>query len=62
VPLLTQLTHRETGLFAVYPDSRHISPKVRAMLDWLVEELGPEPDWEIGLPVAGSDMPLPDLR
>jgi DNA-binding transcriptional LysR family regulator len=62
VPLLTQLTRRETGLFAVYPDSRHISPKVRAMLDWLVEELGPEPDWEIGLPVAGSDMPLPDLR
>ena len=22
-------------------------------IDWLVEELGPEPDWDVGLPVEG---------
>ena len=40
------------AISAVYPESRHISPKVRAMIDWLVEELGPEPDWD-------RDLPLP---
>jgi DNA-binding transcriptional LysR family regulator len=53
--LLTQHTHVQMSLYAVYPESRHISPKVRAMLDWLVEELGPEPDWDAGLPVAGRE-------
>ena len=62
VALLGEHTRRETGLYAVYPESRHLSPKVRAMLDWLVEELGPEPDWEVDLPIAGSGMPFPDLR
>ena len=53
--LLTQRTQAKTSLYAVYPESRHISPKVRAILDWLVEELGPEPDWDAGLPVAGRE-------
>ena len=53
--LLTDCTRVQTSLYAVYPESRHISPKVRAMLDWLVEELGPEPDWDADLPVAGRD-------
>ena len=54
-PLLTRHTQHETNLLAVYPASRHVSPKVRAMIDWLVEELGPEPEWDEGLPVAGRD-------
>jgi len=62
VGLLTEYTQLESGLFAVYPESRHLSPKVRAMLDWLVEELGPEPDWEIGLPYDGSDKPFLEVR
>jgi DNA-binding transcriptional LysR family regulator len=55
--LLTQHTHVQTSLYAVYPESRHLSPKVRAMLDWLVEELGPEPDWDADLPVARGAAP-----
>ena len=54
VPLLVRhmdFEHSTTGLYAVYPASRHPSPKVRAMIDWLVEELGPEPDWDRGLPL-----------
>lgn len=50
VPLLVEFSDNVTDVFAVYPESRHLSPKVRAMIDWLVEELGPEPDWERDLP------------
>jgi DNA-binding transcriptional LysR family regulator len=53
VPLLLDHTHPGLSLYAVYPESRHLSPKVRAMIDWLVEELGPEPQWDRDLPVAG---------
>jgi DNA-binding transcriptional LysR family regulator len=52
VPLLVEHMNRENstdGLYVVYPENRHLSPKVRAMIDWLVEDLGPEPDWDRGL-------------
>lgn len=32
---------------AVYPHSRHLSPKVRAFVDHLVERFGPEPYWDV---------------
>ena len=53
VPLLEEKVHPGTSLFTVYPENRHLSPKVRAMIDWLLEELGPEPEWDRDLPVAG---------
>ena len=53
VPLLLEHMHPGTSVFAVYPENRHLSPKVRAMIDWLAEELGPEPEWDQDLPVAG---------
>ncbi|MBW2500307.1 MAG: LysR family transcriptional regulator [Deltaproteobacteria bacterium] len=53
VPVLLGHTHPGTWCHAVYPESRHLSPKVRAMIDWLVEELGPEPEWDRDLPVPG---------
>jgi DNA-binding transcriptional LysR family regulator len=59
-PLLTEHTRHETNLLAVYPASRHVPPKVRAMIDWLAEELGPEPEWDQGLPIAGRD-PDPEI-
>ncbi len=55
IPILTRHTQHETNLLALYPESRHVSSKVRAMIDWLAEELGPEPEWDAGLPVAGRD-------
>jgi DNA-binding transcriptional LysR family regulator len=36
----------EVSAFAIYPDSRHPSPKVRALIDFLVESLGPKPEWD----------------
>ncbi|MCA9503901.1 MAG: LysR family transcriptional regulator [Myxococcales bacterium] len=50
---LSDRVHPGSGLYTVYPASRHLSPKVRALIDWLVEEFAPEPEWDRGLPVEG---------
>ena len=34
------------SLYAVYPHSRHLSAKVRAFVDFLVERFGPRPYWD----------------
>ena len=31
---------------AIYPTRRHLSPKVRAFVDFLVEKFTPVPPWE----------------
>jgi DNA-binding transcriptional LysR family regulator len=54
VPLLVDFVDTQTDLYAVYPESRHLSPKVRALIDWLVEELGASPDWDQDLPLRGA--------
>lgn len=41
--------------YALYPSSRHPSPKVRALIDHLVESLSAEPDWD-------RDLDGPPLR
>jgi len=54
VSVLPEETTLGSALYAVYPESRHLSPKVRAMIDWLVEEFRGEPAWDIGLPTEGQ--------
>lgn len=39
----------ELGIYAVYPQRRNLSPKVRAYVDYLRERLGDEPYWDRGL-------------
>jgi DNA-binding transcriptional LysR family regulator len=36
----------ELNIHAVYPERRHLSPKVRAFVDFLAERIGPEPYWD----------------
>jgi hypothetical protein len=36
----------ETNIYAVYPHSRHLSPKVRAFVDMLADAFLPVPPWE----------------
>ncbi|HEX5803194.1 MAG TPA: LysR family transcriptional regulator [Azospira sp.] len=44
VPILADWHHAEpVPLFATYPSGRHLSPKVRAMVDFLVEEFAGAP-------------------
>ena len=33
-------------VYAVYPSRRHLTPKVRALIDLLAERFGPEPYWD----------------
>jgi DNA-binding transcriptional LysR family regulator len=39
VPLLEQNRSPEEGIWALYPHNRHLSPKVRMLLDYLSQEL-----------------------
>lgn len=39
----------EGAVHAVYPASRHLSPKVRVFIDYLAECFGSEPPWDRGL-------------
>lgn len=40
IPLLTRYQEEEDGIWAVYPHNRHLSPKVRMLLDYFAESLG----------------------
>lgn len=47
VPVLESFAVDErTPVHAVYPQRRHLPAKVRAFVDFLVEQLGPVPPWE----------------
>ena len=36
----------EVGVYLVYPDRRSMLPKLKALLDFLVESFGGEADWD----------------
>jgi DNA-binding transcriptional LysR family regulator len=46
VRVLPEALELVASAFAIYPQSRHPSPKVRALIDHLAEGLGPEPEWD----------------
>jgi len=43
---LTEYTPSERSVYAVYLPNRHLSPKVRALVNFLLERYGPVPDWD----------------
>jgi DNA-binding transcriptional LysR family regulator len=45
-PVLRDWMPPPTGIHAVYPHGRHLSAKVRAFVDFLVERFDPQPAWE----------------
>ncbi|WP_114395110.1 LysR family transcriptional regulator [Oleisolibacter albus] len=51
VPLLLDWTGPDSAMHAVYPANRHLSPKVRAFVDFLAGKFGPVPYWDSGLTV-----------
>lgn len=49
VRVLERLKMPELGVYAIYPERRSLSPKVRAFIDFCVQNFGPEPYWDRGL-------------
>jgi len=47
VSVLTEYTPQDGGLYAVYPHARHLSPKVRAFIDFLAVRFGGQPYWDL---------------
>jgi DNA-binding transcriptional LysR family regulator len=48
---LTEYAPIERSIYAIYLSNRHLSPKVRAFIDFFLALYGPSPDWnqEVGL-------------
>ncbi|MEW5770549.1 MAG: LysR family transcriptional regulator [Pseudomonadota bacterium] len=46
VPLLTDHAWPEASAYALYPPTRHLSRRVRALVDFLAERLAGEPSWD----------------
>lgn len=47
VRILPEYVHEKASILAVYPHRRHLSPRVRAFIDFLVEKFTPVPPWEL---------------
>ena len=54
VPLLTGYRMSEIDVLAVYPSRRHLSAKVRVMVDFLVEAFRGTPLWDKGAGLTGA--------
>ncbi|MGH8174899.1 MAG: LysR substrate-binding domain-containing protein [Steroidobacter sp.] len=50
-PVLCKFKPQELAVYAVYPERRNLTPKVRAFVDFLAETFGPEPPWEKDCPL-----------
>ena len=46
VPVLTDCPPPSHAIYAMYPHSQHVPPRVRAFIDFLAETYGPKPAWE----------------
>jgi len=47
--VLTGYRALEVSIYAVYPQRKHLSPKVRAFIDYLAEQISDPPYWERGV-------------
>lgn len=47
-PILPQFKTLQLSIYAVYPERRHLSPKVRAFIDFMVERITDNPYWDAG--------------
>jgi DNA-binding transcriptional LysR family regulator len=53
--VLTEFATNDSGaVYAVYPHSRHLSPKVRVFVDFLAGRFGPVPYWDASLHVLSG--------
>jgi DNA-binding transcriptional LysR family regulator len=50
-PVLCKFKPQELAVYAVYPERRNLTPKVRAFVDFLAATFGPTPPWEKDWPL-----------
>jgi DNA-binding transcriptional LysR family regulator len=62
VRILPERLTLEASAFALHPQNRNPSPKVRALVDHLAATLGPEPDWDASLRFAAPRPERPGRR
>ena len=43
---LSEFVPVQRRLYATYLPNRHLSPKVRAFIDFLIDRFGPQPYWD----------------
>jgi DNA-binding transcriptional LysR family regulator len=46
VPILGDFSWQEIAIYIVYPQTRHLSARARAFIDFLRARIGPKPYWE----------------
>ncbi|PTQ82187.1 LysR family transcriptional regulator [Nitrosomonas ureae] len=46
IPLLTQYTFSQLSAYAIYPQTRHLSQRVRAFVDFLIQRFEGAPYWD----------------
>lgn len=47
IPILTDFTIPTLNAYAIYPPTRHLSQRVRAFVDFLIERFGGTPYWDV---------------
>lgn len=54
VPLLPDYRWRSSSAYAIYPPTRHLSLRVRRLIDFIAERFGATPYWDEPCPVPGG--------
>ena len=60
VPLFLDYRWYDMGIYAVYPETRHVSQRVRAFIDFLVDRFGTDPYWNRFITRALDDSAIAD--
>ncbi len=55
IPLLTEYKQRQLAAYAVYPQTRHLSQRVRAFVDFLIQRFEGTPYWDVCLQPKAID-------
>jgi len=47
ISVLTEYVPTDANIYAVYPHAKHLSPKVRAFIDFMANRFGGQPYWDL---------------
>lgn len=61
VPIMTDYAPRPLTINAVYPHNRHLSAKVRAFVDFMVERFGTTPAWDQWAMESDQERPKKEI-